>query len=157
MQIFLSYNASDKELAADLARGLSKLGFRVWFADQDLLPGDNWSLHIGQALETCDAMVVLVSAQSAKSRWQSREVQYALASSQYRGRVISVLVPPTSRIPSESVPWILSKLIVIESGGTISETSKKIAAALRAKSNPARQIRNQSKPSNRSLAKTGTR
>jgi len=131
MQVFLSYNPSDKKVASDLAKGLSKFGYHVWFADQDLLPGDNWSLGIGKALEEADSMVVLVSPASAKSQWQSREVQYALASPQYQGRVVSVLVPPMNRIPSHSVPWILNKLTVIASGKSVSETSKRIAKALR--------------------------
>ena len=131
MRIFLSYSATDKKIAAELAKSLSKLDYNVWFADQDLLPGDNWSLGIGKALEEADSMVVLVSPASAKSESQSREVQYALASPNYQGRVVSVLVPPINRIPSDSVPWILNKLTVIESGKTVSETSKRIAKALR--------------------------
>lgn len=133
MQIFLSYADSDKDLARDLARSLSRLGYRVWFADADLLPGDNWSLESGKALKESDAMVVLLTPKSATSQWQNREVQYALTSPRYQGRVISVLVPPTHRIPSGSVPWILNKLTVIESGRSISETGKRIARALRAK------------------------
>jgi hypothetical protein len=157
MQIFLSYNNTDAKLAGELSKGLSKLGYDVWFADRDLLPGDNWSLGIGRALESSDAMVVLVSPESAKSPTQSREVQYALGSPKYRGKVVSVLLGQASRIPTGSLPWILNRLAVIESGKTISETSKKIAAALRPVPKSARRFRNQSTSSQRPLAKTGTR
>lgn len=131
MQVFLSYNAKDRKLASELARGLSKEGYRVWFADQDLLPGDNWAVEVGKALEESEGMVVLVSRESFQSDFQSREVQFALASPRYRGRLVSVLLPPTTRIPTDRVPWILNKLAVIESGENASETSKRIAQALR--------------------------
>lgn len=130
MKVFLSYSDSDKELASDLARGLSKRGHKVWFADHSLLPGDNWSLEVGKALENSEAMVVVLSQTSTESQSQSREVQYALASPHFRDRVVSVLVPPTDKVPSRRFPWILDKLTVIEASGSSADTSKRIDRAL---------------------------
>jgi hypothetical protein len=131
MQVFLSYSNSDKELARDLAKGLSKYGHKVWFADQHLLPGDNWSLEVGKALENSDAMVVVLSGASSAfaSELQSREVQYALGSPHYSHRVIPVLVPPVESIPNR-LPWILKNFAAIEASANPAEISRLIDRAL---------------------------
>ena len=136
MQVFLSYAASDKKLAGEVARSLSKLGYHAWMADEALLPGENWSLEIGKALEESGAMVALLSPDSAKSPEQNREIQYALASPKFQGRVVSVLVPPATRIPTTGIPWILSKLVVIPLGKSVVRTSRKIAKVLQKSQHP---------------------
>jgi hypothetical protein len=125
MQVFLSYAAADREFAAGVARSLKKKGYHVWFADDRLYPGDNWSLAIGKALKESDAMVVLLSPESVRSEWVRRGIEYALSSQKYKGRLIPVLVRPT-----KDFPWILERQI-IRAGSSTAETSKRIAAALR--------------------------
>ncbi len=126
LRVFLSYTHADKEFAHHLAKELSKKRYKVWYPDQDLLPGDNWSLEIGKALKESDAMIVLLSPESARSEWQQREIEYALASPNYEGRVIPVFVRPTAKFP-----WILERFSPIRASKSLTETSKRIVHQLR--------------------------
>src|SRR5207245_11714939 len=85
MRVFLSYADSDMELAKGLASQLSKQGYEVWHPYQNLFPGDNWSLKIGEALKESKAMVVLLSPDSVRSQWVRREIAYALGDPNYSG------------------------------------------------------------------------
>lgn len=126
MQVFVSYAASDREIASGLAKHLEKEGFEVWVADARLYPGENWSSAIGQALEDSDAMVVLLSPDSVKSHRVRTEIDFALVSSKYKERLIPVLIKPT-----KDFPWILENLSIIKAGRNAAETARKIAHALR--------------------------
>lgn len=126
MQVFLSYSAAERELAEGLARYLEREGFDVWYADARLFPGDNWSLAIGKALEDSDAMVVLLSPESAKSEWVQREIEFALSNPKYKNRLLPVIVKPT-----KSYPWILESFPIIRPSKNLAETSRRIATALK--------------------------
>lgn len=111
MKVFISSARQDRILADDLAARLSDAGYEAWRAEEQLLPGENWALKIGQALEECDAMVVLVSPESVRSQGVREEINYALGSPNYAGRVIPVLVRPTAEMP-----WFFRKLNVVPAG-----------------------------------------
>ena len=91
MKIFLSHSMSDRPLARNIAQGLVDLGFVVWFDEWDLQPGENWAKAVGKALESADAMVVLVTPDSMQT-WQREEIQYALTTPRFEGRLIPVIV-----------------------------------------------------------------
>lgn len=105
MQVFLSYSEADREFARQLASQLSKRGYDVWDPGDQLFPGDNWPLKIGEALQESKAMVVLLSPDSMKSEWVRGEIQYALGDRNYKGRLFPVLVRPAQKIP-----WILREI-----------------------------------------------
>jgi hypothetical protein len=71
---------------------------------REVEPGENWALQIGKALEQSSAMIVFVSPKSVKSSHVQNEVEYALTSPRYEGRLVVVEIKPT-----EGVPWILRK------------------------------------------------
>lgn len=125
MKVFLSYSESDKAAADVLDLGLKEAGLEVWDFRNDLAPGVNLHLEIGKALERSDAMIVLLSPDSVKSGSVLAEIEYALSSSQFRGRLIPVLIRPT-----EAIPWILRKLQIIRATKDISETVRRIVSAL---------------------------
>ena len=108
MRVFLSYDHKDNKSAKKLTDRLSAVGLEVWDAAQELLPGDNWALKHGKALEESDAMIVLLSPEGVKSPWVRREIEYAVGSRKYKGRLIPVMVRPTPR-----VPWLLRQLQVV--------------------------------------------
>lgn len=107
MKIFLSYDSRDTEIAQHLASRLTEANFDVWWAEEEVLPGDNWALKVGQALEHADAMVVLISPAALHSSTVRWEIRFALGSPSYSDRLIPVLVKTT---PPERIPWILRKL-----------------------------------------------
>jgi len=124
-RIFLSYVMKDKELARELAAKISKQEFEVWSSDQAVLLGDNISLETARALEQSRAMVVLLSPDAVKSKQVLSEVDFALGSQNYRGRVIPVMLRPT-----EDIPWILRKFQIIRSTQDLDEVVREIIKAL---------------------------
>lgn len=130
MKVFISHGHQDRDLASFLRHELAKDGFDAFQAEDEVLPGDNWALKAGQALEDSDAMVVLVSPDSVRSRRVRREIDFALGSSKYAGRVIPVVVEPT-----EDMPWFLRKLTPVKVGRNRAQLSKRIIDQLRLSGN----------------------
>ena len=126
MKIFLSYAKRDKDFALSLTEHLTRQNHQVWTADLALFPGDNWPLAIGKALEQCDAMVVLLSPNSGRSEWQRHEIEFALSSDRYAGRVIPVFIRPT-----KNYPWILEKFSPVKADNNPAGAGRKIGQLLR--------------------------
>ena len=125
MKVFLSYANRDRDLAKDLASRLSDAGFEVWYADAHALPGDNLPLKTGEALEQADAMVVLISPEAAHSEGVRQEINYALASPNYAGRLLPVIVQDT-----EDIPWILRTFNQVRAGKDRAEVSRRVIEQL---------------------------
>jgi TIR domain len=87
MQIFLSYAHSDEAFAKDLTAQLEKQGLSVWSPEEELLPGSNFWLEVGHALQSSKAMIVLVSPDSMRSDHVRREIEYALGDPNYERRI----------------------------------------------------------------------
>ena len=132
MKVYISHAASERALAEDLASQLTEAGFETW-SDSMLFPGDNWHLQIGQALEQAEAMIVLVSPESAASEWVRNEIQHALGSLQYENRVIPVQVRATA-----GMPWILRRFPSIPGEGGAVEIGRRVLDRLRESSEVAR-------------------
>jgi hypothetical protein len=122
-QVFLSYTDSDEKWARKLCEYLEAAGFRVFDRQDQLFPGDNWHLEIGKALDTSNAMVVLISPAAMRSSWVRREIEYALVSVQYKDRLIPVEVEPTADFPwiLRHMPWIKGKGNPEEAGPGVAE------------------------------------
>ncbi len=125
MQIFLSYAESDEAFAKALSSQLARRGLSVWSPDQEVLPGDNVWLRIGEALKRSKAMVVLVSPDSMRSEHVRREIEYALGNPNYEHRVFPVRVRPTN-----DIPWILRRLKTFDAKESVAKVSESIANAL---------------------------
>jgi len=126
MQVFISHASSDRGFARELASRLSEAGFEVLDPEQDVSGGENIPLKIGQALEQSDAMIVLLSPEAVRTPSVRREIDYALGSTRFEQRLISVLLRPT-----EDVPWILRKLPMIAAGKDMARTSNRLIQQLR--------------------------
>ncbi|MFI5394345.1 MAG: toll/interleukin-1 receptor domain-containing protein [Candidatus Binatia bacterium] len=136
MKVFMSYVQADKQRARELAERLSEAGLDVWDPNQELFPGDNWSLAIGKALQQSRAMVVLVSPDSVDAPSVRREIEYALGSANFEGRLIPVMLRPTKKIP-----WILRKLPQVKLNNDPEEATERILDILKAPRTPARPSR----------------
>jgi hypothetical protein len=126
MNVFLSYSDADKKWADIIRSGLTEAGFQIWNPVGDMGAGVNWHLEMGKALERSDAMIVLLSPDSVNSPSVRSEIDYALSGSQFRGRLIPVLVRPT-----EEVPWILQRQQFIRVTKDVNETVRNVASALK--------------------------
>jgi TIR domain len=69
---------------------LAARNVETWFAEQDIIPGDDYIRKIQDGLLKCDWMLVVVSAQSIGSDWVRAEVNTALRDPRFHGRVVPV-------------------------------------------------------------------
>lgn len=113
MQVFLSYSHKDSKLAKQIAKGLVEFGLDIWNSEAEIFPGDNWAEKVSDALKDSDAMVVLITPESLKSRTVQREIEYALGNSSYSNRLIPVLVGSEEKLSEKNIPWILRRLNII--------------------------------------------
>jgi hypothetical protein len=74
--VFISYSKKDGAYVKRLAKWLETAGVPVWF-DASLDYGDTWTQVIEEKLDTCDAVIVVMSPESRNSTWVSREVTRA--------------------------------------------------------------------------------
>ena len=125
-QVFISYARADEDFAKALSTQLIKRGLSVWNADDEVLPGDNIWLQIGEALRKSRAMVVLVSPDSMRSEYVRHEIEYALGDPNYEGRVFPVQVRPTA-----DIPWILRRFKSFDAQQSAAKVSESIANALK--------------------------
>lgn len=123
VRVFISHAETDRAFAEELIERLKGEGIHVWDPGCQLMPGDNWPLETGRALEKADAMIVLISPAAARSENVRREVEYAVSSKRFRDRLIPVIVRPAPK-----APWILNRLK--PETGNPSRVSKRILQRL---------------------------
>lgn len=85
--VFISHPGTGVEFARSLARDLERAGIPVWFAERDLVPGQDFVYAIDHAIQKSDAVLAVLSGQLAF--WQTHEIRSALNCGK---RVIPVLV-----------------------------------------------------------------
>ncbi len=90
-QVFISYSRKDIKYARRLAGDLEKAGFDVWWDISDLKGGDDWLRLIPAAIAASQHFVVLLSPDSIKSAWVSKEYTYALAN---RMKIVPAMIKP---------------------------------------------------------------
>ena len=74
--IFLSYANEDRKSAAQVARMLESVGWRVWW-DRRIPAGRTWRSMLEDALREMRCMVVLWSHSSVESPWVTEEAEEA--------------------------------------------------------------------------------
>lgn len=107
MQVFISHASADRALVEQLAAELEKAGINAWDPYRTVMPGDNWAMEAGKVLEGSQLMIVLLTRNAQDSPSVGHEVQYALTSGNYRGRVLPVLVNMATFEAGREVPWVL--------------------------------------------------
>lgn len=126
MRVFVSHTENDSAFARDLGARLASRGFDVWDPYVHVAAGANWYDQVAYHLRRAEAMVVLLSEHSTRSRWLVSEIEYALGQQRFKDRLVPVLVEPT-----EDVPWILRTLQMVDSRGDATRAADRVARALR--------------------------
>ena len=75
-KLFLSYSRNDEARARRFTQWLEREGHSVWRDEDDIGGGASFSSEIEKALEECDVVLVLWSAESVKSAWVRDEAAY---------------------------------------------------------------------------------
>lgn len=75
-KLFLSYSRKDETKARRFTEWLEREGHDVWRDEDDIGGGASFSLEIEKALNDCDAVLVLWSAESVRSAWVRDEAGF---------------------------------------------------------------------------------
>jgi CRP-like cAMP-binding protein len=100
-RVFLSYSRADLAFATRLANSLLKQQIDVWLDIYRLEPGVSWARQVGEALDGCQIMLVVLSATSVASENVDDEWNYYL---DQKKPLVAVLKEPCK------LPYRLSKL-----------------------------------------------
>jgi len=82
-RIFVSYVEEDAGIAKDIAGGLETAGYSTWHYQRDTVPGAPYLIQVGQAIEDCGAVVLIVSPESLGSNQVTSEVVRAFESGKH--------------------------------------------------------------------------
>lgn len=89
-RVFLSYAGADREAAQQIATAMRWGQLEVWFDAWELSAGDSIFDRVRDAVSASDVFVILLSAESVRSRWVQHELSVAL-SEQLRRRAITII------------------------------------------------------------------
>ncbi|MGA2052604.1 MAG: toll/interleukin-1 receptor domain-containing protein [Opitutales bacterium] len=133
MRVFLSHSAETTDLAQEAAKTLREQGLDVWLAEEKILPGDNYAALIAKALESSDAMVVLLSEAPVNSTMSGYEMGYALGDRNYKNKVFPLVVTSKSTFatPPSLIPWIYHPWTRTISPANLDKELRRIAGKLR--------------------------
>jgi hypothetical protein len=77
-RVFLSYSSQDQAQADAVCKALEGAGISCWIAHRDLAAGSQWGGGIVRAIDDCDAVVVVFSANANNSPQVAREMELAV-------------------------------------------------------------------------------
>src|ERR1700741_1305967 len=73
-QLFISHAEEDQEVAVEIGSILEQRGFGVWYYERDGVPGVNYLDQMVEAIEQCQALVLIISQHALNSRPVDAEV-----------------------------------------------------------------------------------
>jgi hypothetical protein len=83
---FISHSSKDSDFAQKLAARLRMEGVPVWYAPDDILPGEKIYEQVKKAIASFDRLLVVLSRHSMDSEWVKTEMANALARERTEGR-----------------------------------------------------------------------
>jgi hypothetical protein len=95
--IFISYSRRDAEIVDQIVEKMQEAGFKVWIDREAIKVGKTWRVQIVQAIDGCDAFVLMLSSNSAVSDNVRKEIDL----SQGSGRAIFILRLDSVKLPAE--------------------------------------------------------
>jgi len=102
-RIFVSYASEDAALATGIVAGFEQAGVSCWIAPRDIESGTSFPAAITAAIQSCGALVLLLTAQSNASRHVLSEVELAFNA---RKPILAVLVGRVT--PSPDLQYFVS-------------------------------------------------
>src|SRR5689334_3047640 len=75
-KIFISYSSNDIKIVEKVDHYLTSQGFDVWRDVNKIRTGGMWPYEIGEALEVCERLVLIVSKSAMKSHQVYKEWFY---------------------------------------------------------------------------------
>ena len=96
-EVFTSYSRRDTELVDHVVEEMKESGLSVWIDREAIKAGNQWRVQIVQAIDTCDAFVLMLSPNSAASENVRKEIDLA----QDSGRTIFAMLLEPVKLPAE--------------------------------------------------------
>lgn len=93
---FISHSSKDEEFAERLSGKLRQAGVRIWYAPEDIAPGDKIYKQVKKAISTFDRLLIVLSTHSMESNWVRTELASAISREQ---REKSRILFPVSLVP----------------------------------------------------------
>ncbi|MEM1368776.1 MAG: TIR domain-containing protein [Cyanobacteria bacterium P01_H01_bin.15] len=94
-KVFISHSHQDREYVESLIAELKELGVDTWYSVADVRKGALWTAEIRKAIAQCNWVAVIVSSNSAHSKWIRREVDLALTAEHLEEHIIPVVLDET--------------------------------------------------------------
>jgi hypothetical protein len=110
MRVFISYSHQDKVVVEKIISRLKIEGHDIWVDSIKLRPGDNFSRKIEEGLEQADALIVVISYNSFRSKWVQAEFS-AIALQQISKRERRII---PVKIDRSEVPGYLADRIYLD-------------------------------------------
>jgi hypothetical protein len=99
---FISYSRNDwQSFVAGLVSSLAKGSQKVWIDQNYILGGNDWMDAIGEALQVCDALLLVLSPDALNSRWVKLEYRYFVLQEK---PIIPILYRQIAKMPFELAP-----------------------------------------------------
>jgi hypothetical protein len=96
-RVFISYSRRDTETVDRVVDSMCNAGLEVWLDRHDIQAGNTWRVQIVQAIDTCDAFVLMLSPNSIASDNVRKEIDLA----QDSGRTIFPVMLQPVKLPPE--------------------------------------------------------
>ncbi len=123
--VFISYSRADGEFVRDLQEALSARGRRAWVDWQDIAPTAEWMDEIRRAMDSADAVVFVLSPDSAASKVCGEELEHALSSNK---KIVPILA---RAVDAASAPAALARLNwIVTEGGSLDGATDRLVEAL---------------------------
>jgi uncharacterized membrane-anchored protein YhcB (DUF1043 family) len=95
-EVFLSYKEEEGDLAGNVKECFEQLGWEVFLAHEDIRPTEEWRAEILKHLDTCSALVTIVTPDFRNSEWTNQEVGIAIGKSK---PIVSLIFNGTNNLP----------------------------------------------------------
>lgn len=97
---FVSHSTNDEEFVLRLCGRLRNAGIKVWYAPEDLNPGEKLAKQVKKAIRKFDRLLIVLSKESIRSQWVTTEINMALAREKLEGKRVLF---PVSLVPIEKL------------------------------------------------------
>ena len=95
--VFVSYSRKDSKTVDQIVARLTAEGLEVWIDREEIKAGELWRTQIVEAIDTCDAFILMLSCNSVVSDNVRKEIDLA----QDSGRNIFVMKFNEAKLPAE--------------------------------------------------------
>lgn len=137
VNVFISHASADRTRATGLGRLFARHGLKYWYSREHLIHGQDWYRGIGDALESCNWLVIVGSRKAIRNKWVKDEVTYALVEKRYRNRVIPLLFETCNL---RSLAWSLQSIQYIDFRTNRRRATEQLLARLGADRNAGRRV-----------------